>query len=167
MSAEQKTKSGKRKAPGKHHARIAAIQALYQMEISSRGAAGVIQEFLEQRFETPSESLPEGEVDKPFFVRLVEQVVKNQDQIDQAIRHRLSGNWRLSRIDRTLRAILRCGSYELLVDSTAPRAVIIDEYVEITGAFFDKSEVGFINATLDSIAKGELPINMKQCKDAE
>ncbi|VAV96788.1 Transcription termination protein NusB [hydrothermal vent metagenome] len=141
------SKPGHRKAPGKHNARLAAVQALYQMEIAKRGAAGVIKEFLEIRLDEA------GEVDKTLFAKLVSEVVAHQDKIDEAIRGRLSGNWRLSRVDATLRAILRCGSCELLVLKDAPAAVVLDEYVEIAHDFFDAKETGFVNATLDAIAK--------------
>ena len=151
MSAKPKVGSEKPKAAARHNARLAAVQALYQMEISNRGAKGVIREFLEQRLAQPSEFFPDVQVDKTLFVKLVEQVVQNQSDIDKAIRLKLSGSWRLSRIDRTLRAILRCGCCELLFDSHAPHAVVLDEYVQIASAFFDKKETAFINATLDSI----------------
>lgn len=142
----------KRKAPGKHNARIAAVQALYQMEIANRGAASVIEEFLAEHLTGQPEFLPKGAVDRNFFTRLVNDVVEQQDKIDQIIRARLSKKWRFSRIDAILRAILRCGCCELLVAKTIPTAVVVDEYVEIAKAFFDKSESGFINATLDAIA---------------
>lgn len=154
-------KSGSRKAPGKHHARLAAVQALYQMEIANRGAAGVIEEFLELRLGTSAKI---GEVDKTLFAKLVTEVVAHQDEIDEAIRERLSGNWRLSRVDATLRAILRCGGCELLVLQDAPVAVILDEYVEIARDFFDDKETGFVNATLDAIARN---INAIQTKSDE
>ena len=143
----------KRKAPGKHNARIAAVQALYQMEISARGANSVVEEFLAERLGEAPEFLPSTEVDRNFFARLVKGVVNNQEQIDQAIRLQLSEKWRLSRIDATLRAILRCGCYELTIDKTAKPAVVIDEYVEISHSFFDQKETGFINASLDAINK--------------
>jgi len=143
----------KRKAPGKHNARIAAVQAMYQMEISGRGAAGVIDEFLEERLSGTPEFLPSSEIDRNFFARLVKGVVKNQEEVDQAIRSQLSEKWRLSRIDATLRAILRCCCFELTITKAATPAVVIDEYVEISNQFFDQKETGFINASLDAINK--------------
>ena len=137
----------KRKAPRKHNARIAAVQALYQMEITNRGATGVIEEFLEHRLHQTEA------FDQTLFARLVGQVVEHQDQIDEAIRARLSGSWRLSRLDTTLRALLRCGCCELLIAPDTPVAVVLDEYVQIAKAFFDPKESGFVNATLDGIAK--------------
>ncbi|PHR58046.1 MAG: transcription antitermination factor NusB [Robiginitomaculum sp.] len=144
-------KNYKRKAPGKHNARLAAVQALYQMEITDRGANGVIEEFLQERLQP--EHLDGSAIDRTFFKNLVETLVQNQANIDQAIRDHLSGGWRLSRVDATLRAILRCGSCELLVLRDTPMAVVIDEYVDIAKSFFDAKESGFVNATLDAIGK--------------
>ncbi len=144
-------KNYKRKAPGKHNARLAAVQALYQMEITKRGAGGVIEEFLQERLQP--EHLDGSDVDLTFFTKLVETLVQHQSNIDQAIRDHLSGSWRLSRVDATLRAILRCGTCELLVMTDTPIAVVIDEYVEIAKSFFDAKESGFVNATLDAIGK--------------
>lgn len=143
----------KRKAPGKHNARFAAVQALYQMEISGRGANGVVEEFLTERLGEDPEFLASTEIDRKFFAKLVKSVVSNQEQIDKAIRAHLSEKWRLSRLDTTLRAILRCGCCELTIDKTAKPAVVIDEYVEISHDFFDQKETGFINASLDAINK--------------
>ncbi len=145
-----------RKAPGKHNARIAAIQALYQMDITGRGAAGVVDEFLDQRLEEPLEYLDGTDIDRAFFAQLTKDVAEHQSKIDTAIRAKLSENWRLSRLDATLRALMRCACCELLVCVQAPAAVVLDEYVDISKLFFDVKETGFVNATLDAISKSQL-----------
>ena len=73
--------------------------------------------------------------------------------MDQAIAKRLAANWRLERIDATLRAILRAGGYELVYRPDVPTEVVIDEYVEIAKSFFEGPEPGFVNAALDGIAR--------------
>lgn len=135
-------------------ARLAAVQALYQMETGGAGVETVIREFGEHRFDRDIEGVPLAPADENYFACLVRGVVGAQARLDKAIRHRLAEGWRLERIDATLRAILRVGAFEL-VGGDAPASVVIDEYVEIAKSFFDGPEAGFVNAALDGIARDE------------
>jgi N utilization substance protein B len=114
-------------------ARLAAVQALYQMEVSSVGAEAVIRE--------------------AFFADLVRGVVAHQGEVDKAVAKRLAQNWRLERIDATVRAILRAGAYELTHRADVPTEVVIDEYVELAKSFFEGPEPGFVNGALDGVAQ--------------
>ena len=136
-------------------ARLAAVQALYQMEVSSAGAEAVIREFAEHRFDRDVEDMTLAGADEAFFADLVRGVVAHQGEVDKAVVRRLAQNWRLERIDATVRAILRAGAYELTHRADVPTEVVIDEYVEIAKSFFDGPEAGFINAALDAIARDE------------
>jgi len=137
-------------------ARLAAVQALYQMEVSGAGSQTVVREFGEHRF---GRDLDGGRrlapADEVFFASLVAGVVADQADIDRAIARRLAKNWRLDRIDATVRAILRAGAFELMRLAEVPREVVIDEYVEVAKSFFEGQEPGFVNATLDAIARDE------------
>ena len=135
-------------------ARLAAVQALYQMEVSGAGAEAVVREFSEHRFDrdlTDGHTL--AEADEAFFAELVRGVVEEQVDADRAIARRLAEGWRLERIDATLRAILRAGAFELLRRPDVPHEVVIDEYVEIAKSFFEGPEPGFVNGALDGIAR--------------
>ena len=134
-------------------ARLAAVQALYQMEVSGVGVDAVVREFSDQRFGGDIEGSVMAEADEAFFAEIVRGVVQAQGVIDQAIAKRLATGWRLDRIDATLRAILRAGAYELSLRDDVPTEVAIDEYVEITKSFFEGPEPGFVNAALDAIAR--------------
>jgi N utilization substance protein B len=134
-------------------ARLAAVQALYQMEVSSAGAEAVIREFAEHRFDRDIEDMTLAGADEAFFADLVRGVVANQREVDAAIARRLAQNWRLERIDATVRAILRGGAYELAHRSDVPTEVVIDEYVELAKSFFDGPEPGFVNGALDGVAQ--------------
>lgn len=139
-------------------ARLAAVQALYQMEVSGIGAEHVIREFSEHRFDrgVPAESSEESPLaaaDEAFFADLVRGVVANQREIDGAIARKLAANWRLERIDATVRAILRAGAYELTHRPDVPTEVAIDEYVELAKSFFEGPEPGFVNGALDAVAQ--------------
>ena len=143
-------------------ARLAAVQALYQMEVSSVGVEAVIREFSEHRFDRalPAETEEEGgddqtlaAADEAFFADVVRGVVEHQKVIDGAVVKRLAKNWKLDRIDATVRAILRSGAYELSYRPDVPTEVVIDEYVELAKSFFEDAEPGFVNGALDGVAQ--------------
>jgi N utilization substance protein B len=133
--------------------RLAAVQALYQMELSGVGVEAVVREFSDHRFDSDIEGEPLGAADEDFFGEIVRGVVAEQAVIDKAVVKRLAEGWRLERLDATVRAILRSGAYELVHKPDVPMEVVIDEYVELAKAFFDPAEAKFVNACLDGIAR--------------
>lgn len=142
------SKQSDSRAEARQASRLAAVQALYQMEMSGSGAEEVAQEFVEHRFaELPS--MP----DEEFFTDILSGVPQHQVEIDRAIASALSQNWKLDRVDSILRAILRCGMFELVARRDVPAKVVIDEYIAVAGAFFGGDEPGFVNAVLDSLAR--------------
>jgi len=134
-------------------ARLAAVQALYQMEAAGAGVDAVVREFSDHRFGGDMEGSPLAEADEVFFGQLVRGVVKDQFAVDQAVAKHLAAGWRLDRLDATLRAILRAGAFELTERPDVPVEVAIDEYVELAKSFFEGPEPGFVNAALDAIAR--------------
>jgi N utilization substance protein B len=134
-------------------ARLAAVQALYQMEVSNAGAEAVIREFGEHRFDRDIEDLTLAGADEAFFADVVRGVVAHQGEVDAAVARRLAQNWRLERIDATVRAILRAGVFELTHRADIPTEVVIDEYVELAKSFFEGPEPGFVNGALDGVAQ--------------
>ncbi len=139
-------------ADRRNAARLAAVQALYQMEISGRGAAAVVREFLDHPLVEEGDHA--DDVDADHLRSLIDGVVAHQAQIDQAVTAVLAEGWRLERLDATARAILRAGTAELLTRSDIPVGAVIDSYVDIAHAFFEGPEPGFINAALDAVGKG-------------
>ena len=136
-------------------ARLAAVQALYQMETGGAGVDGVVREFRDHRFESDIEGEPLAAADEAFFEAVVRGVVEGQGEIDRAIARRLASGWKLDRLDATVRAALRCGVFELMKRPDVPIEVSIDEYIDIAKAFTD--EAGFLNAALDAIARDVRP----------
>ena len=134
-------------------ARLAAVQALYQMEVSGAGVDSVIREFSEHRFDRDVEGEQLAAADETFFAELAKGVVTNQAKVDQGIVKRLASGWRLERLDATARAVLRSGAFELMFRPDVPTEVVINEYVEIAKSFFEGPESGFINGALDAIAR--------------
>lgn len=134
-------------------ARLAAVQALYQMEMSGGGVIATIREYLDHRLGEDSEIGPLETADTDFFKRILEGVVGEQTLIDATIKTRLAKGWRLERVDSIVRAAVRAGTFELLRCADVPIAVVLDEYVGIVNAFFDGPEGGFANALLDRLAR--------------
>jgi N utilization substance protein B len=133
-------------------ARLAALQALYQLEITGISADDVIEEFLEHRIGRDPETGQKIEQDEAYFADIVHGVLKHQVEIDRSVAKVLAAGWTLSRIDSILRALLRAGAYELVARRDVPAKVVIDEYVELARDFFDGDEPGFVNAVLDKLA---------------
>src|SRR5690349_19446810 len=139
-------------------ARLGAVQALYQMEVSGASTADVIAEFDAGKLPRETEaSITDAEGDPELFKTIVEKAVERQATLDRAIARHLGKGWRLERLDAVARAILRAGSAELEQRADIPVAVVIDEYVEIAKRFFEGPEPGFVNATLDACARDLRP----------
>jgi transcription antitermination protein NusB len=136
-------------------ARLAAVQALYQLEVTGAGVEAVVREFRDHRFGGDLEGEHLADADEAFFADLARGVVAEQPQIDRAIRRRLASGWKLERLDATARAILRCAVFELLSRPDVPHEVVINEYIEIAKSFFDGAETGFVNGVLDAIARDD------------
>ena len=150
-SARKPLSSAERRA--RSVARLAAVQALYQMELGSAGVEAVIREFIEHRFGRDLDDATLADADEDFFADVVRGVVADQAEVDRAVVRRLAQNWRLERLDATVRAILRAGTWELSRRPEIPAEVVIDEYVELAKSFFEETEPGFVNAALDAIAR--------------
>ncbi len=141
------------------NARLAAVQALYQMDIGSADIGDVIAEFRASRLgrtydgETAAELSDDAPADPDFFESIVRGVVERQAELDPAIDGALAKGWRLPRLDATLRAILRSGSFEIYGRSDVPPKAVINEYVSVAHAFFDGDEPKVVNAVLDRLAR--------------
>ena len=134
-------------------ARLAATQALYQHEMKAVAVAPLLHEFHQHRLGATIEDAEYAEAEVDFFDDIVKGAVARQAEIDTAIAGKLAAGWALERLDRSMRAILRAGTYELLARPDVPTATVITEYVDVANAFFDKREAGFVNGLLDNIAK--------------
>ncbi|MCT8973040.1 transcription antitermination factor NusB [Microbaculum marinisediminis] len=144
------------KANKRGAARLAAVQALYQMDVASSGLEATLAEFEAHRLGGEIEGDKLIGADVKFFRDLVSGVVKLQRRIDTDVNTHLEKGWPLKRVDLTLRAVLRAGAYELIERRDVPPRVVISEYVDIAKAFFeDGDEPGIVNAILDSIARRE------------
>jgi len=135
-------------------ARLAAVQALYQMEQTGRSGPSVIREFMEDRLGFGPEGEPVEEADPDLFKSIIQGTIERQEDIDAAIRNRLADGWKLSRLDTISRALLRAAAAEFIVHTELGHAIILDEYVSLAHDFFDDGdEPRFINGVLDKIGR--------------
>ena len=142
-------------------ARLSAVQALYEIDMTGVAADPVIKDFLTQRWKATPDLAVEGEddiselaqPDTALLAELVRGVSAKRDVLDGMIAPSLSGEWTVERLEVLLRAILRAGAFELLAMTDVPARVIINEYVELARDFFGEDEPAMVNAVLDKIAR--------------
>jgi N utilization substance protein B len=134
-------------------ARLAAVQALYQMDLGGVTLEDVIAEFETYRFGHEIDGETYRDADRAFFREVVSGVVREQRELDPTIAAALAPGWPLARLDATLRALLRAGAYELGTRNDIPARVVISEYVDVAKAFFEGEVPGMVNAVLDTLAK--------------
>jgi N utilization substance protein B len=138
-------------------ARLAAVQALYQMDLAGTDLNDVISEFLDVRFHAEDrDEMVEG-ADRAFFADVLRAVLRHQREIDPMIDEQLAAGWRLVRVDSILRAILRGGVAELFDREDVPARVVINEYVNVAHFFFSEDEPRVVNGVLDKIARKTRP----------
>jgi N utilization substance protein B len=133
-------------------ARLAAVQALYQIDLGGAAPEAVIAEFLGHRLGREIDGENYGEADTALFAAIVEGVIARQAELDRALSGALTPDWPLERLETVLRAILRAGTFELLALRDVPARVVISEYLDIGHAFFAGKEPGLVNGVLDRIA---------------
>ena len=149
---ESKKKPDK-KANRRGAARLAAVQALYQMDIAGAGINDVFAEFESHWIGGEVEGEKYLPAEAAFFRDVVSGVVRDQARLDPLIDDALSRGWPLKRIEAILRAVLRAGAYELEHRKDVPGRVVISEYVDVANAFVDREETGMVNAVLDQIGR--------------
>jgi len=157
------------KGLSRSQARLAAVQALYQMDLAETDLAAVIEEFKAHRLGRGSDNGTDhgadhgtgGKADPEHFAGVLRGVVRRQREIDPLIDQQLAEGWRLTRIDSIVRAILRAATFELMELKDVPPRVVISEYVDVAHAFFEGDESKVVNGVLDGLARklrpGELP----------
>ena len=141
-----------RKANRRGAARLAAVQALYQMDLAGTGLNEIMAEFESHWLGGEVEGVRYRPAEAAYFRDIVGGVVREQSRLDPQIDAALAGGWPLKRIETVLRAVLRAGAYELACRPDVPARVVTAEYVDIAGAFVDQEETGMVNAVLDQLA---------------
>jgi len=156
MTRRPSVSRGKRRSA----ARLAAVQALYQLDIAGGGAEAVVGEFNRYRFGGEQEGVKLIEADPALFGELVLGATGRRDEIDAALTRALDAGWDLSRLDLLARAILRAGAFEILMRPDIDPPLTISEYVDVAKSFFERREPGLINGILDRLAREVRPGEM-------
>jgi len=150
-------KNNNNKRQMKSAARLYAVQALFQMESSGQTVEAVVAEFTDHRFGATYEGDEMAEGDSGLFQQIMDDAVNHQAAIDQLTDRALVAKWPIGRIDPTLRALFRAAGAELSQSDTPPK-VVINEFVDVSKAFFpDGKEAKFVNAVLDHMAREAKP----------
>ncbi len=153
MALQPGSPAGGKQANKRGAARLAAVQALYQMDVAGSGVLEIAAEYEAFRLGKELDGQLYREADAQWFRAILSGVVENQKIVDPVIHQALTDDWPLSRLDSTLRAILRAGVYEIMKRSDVPLAVIVSEYVDIAKAFYAEEEPKLVNAVLDRVAR--------------
>lgn len=143
-------------------ARLAAIQASFQMESTGQSSQSMIEEF--KRFRIDSGDYP-VKLHEPLFQDLVQAVQDWKKDVHDILSKNLIEGWTPDRLDSVLRAILRIAIAEMLENPMkTPAPVIISEYVDLTRGFFGEEQVSYVNKALDQIARSlHLPLKKETC----
>ena len=134
-------------------ARLAAVQALYQMDMEKIGLARLLDEFHAHRLGAEIEDATYAHAEQSFFDDVVAGVDARREEIDSLIEGKLGEQWKIGRLDKTMLNLLRAGTYELIARADIPTATVIDEYLDVAHAFFDAKDAKFVNGLLDAVAK--------------
>jgi transcription antitermination protein NusB len=157
MSVARCAASEPRKANKRGAARLAAVQALYQMDLAGTGLNEILPEFESHWLGSEVEGAQFRPAEAAFFRDIVAGVVREQVRLDPQIDAALTRGWPLKRVEAVLRAVMRAGAYELACRSDVPAQVVMSEYVDVASAFVDREETGMVNAVLDHLARGLRP----------
>ena len=145
--------NGERLANQRGAARLAAVQALYQMDVGRQTLEDTLAQFSAHHLGREIEGEQYLPADADFFRQILRGVVKFQRELDPAIDNALTDDWPVTRVDATLRAILRAASWELLRRQDIPARVVISEYLDIARAFYEDDATGLVNGVLDRITR--------------
>jgi len=159
MGAETATAEGF-DARGRAAARMAAVQALYELDMVEGDPDPVLRSFIEKRWTVTVEDEDGDEVgeadfldpDKTFLIDLVRGVLAKKADVDAMLEGALGENWTVARLEVLLRQVLRAGAFELSERADVPAKVVINEYMDIANAFFTGGEPKMVNGVLDKIA---------------
>ncbi len=152
-----KTAASRRTARQRSSARLAAVQALYQMEMSGTAPDQVISEFVVLRLKEEVDGVKLAEADRKLMSELVLGVAERAGELDDMLAAVLDPDWPVERLETLLRALLRAGVYELSERRAVPVRAAISEYMAVADAFFSGREPAMVNGVLDRVARALRP----------
>ncbi|WP_051432098.1 transcription antitermination factor NusB [Rhodovibrio salinarum] len=151
----------------RRQARLAAVQALYQVELGEMTADRVVTEFLQYRLDETIDGIQLGRIDRGLFGDIVKGVVAHRTDLIDSLSGALAEGWSFERLERLLRIIMMCGLFELAHRPATPARTAIHEYVDLAKAFFDDREPRMVNGVLDHLAQVLRPEEIAERPDGE
>lgn len=146
----------------KSGARLAAVQAVYMAVFGDLPVDTVIKDFtdgqigryvIDENNATNTEELVEiSPIDAVYFANLVKGVFQKKEALEKSLTLYLNEKRDFEKMDGTMQALLLCAVYELTNTLDVDTKVLIQEYVDLAYAFFNKNEPKMVNALLDQIA---------------
>ncbi len=146
MADEAAAKARRKARSARRHARLAAVQALYQIDLVKTDVSQAIDEIVSRERQDPR-------FDQEYFAALVRGASEKIAYLDALVGDTLSDDWPMDRLSVTMRALLRAAAFELETQDDVPSRVVISEYVDVARGFFDAAETGFANGVLDRLAR--------------
>lgn len=142
-------------------ARMAAVQALYELDMVEGDTEAVLRDLIDKRWTVTVEDEDGDEVgeaefrdpDRTFLIKLVRGVLAKKANLDDMLDGALGENWTVPRLEVLLRAILRVGLFELMEHPEIPGKVVINEYMDVANAFYTGGEPKMVNGVLDKLGK--------------
>lgn len=132
--------------------RLAAVQALYDIEMTEHGPTDVIAAFTARgaTAELEGETVP---AHPQLLADIVRGVSAERAAIDEMIAGAGRNGRKVERYEALLRAILRAAAFELWRHETIDAPLVISNYLTVTDSFYERTEIGLVNAVLDALAK--------------
>ncbi len=152
----------KPKASRRSAARLAAVQALYQIDLNESDVQSVVNEFVDHRLGASIEDMTFLAADPAMFTDIVLGTVARRDEIRDLLGQCLDKDRVLQRLETVMQSLLQAAVYEMLARIDVPVRVVIHEYVEIAHAFFSEGEPGFANGVLDRAARKIRPDELRE-----
>jgi N utilization substance protein B len=156
------TKFVSKKIRRKSGARLASVQATYMIAYGQLPVDAVIEDFVQGkvgRYVIEEDNVSETEemievspIDTAYFEDVVRGVHTKKQDLEKSLSLFLNDKWLFDRMNGTLQALLLCAVYELTNTADVDTKVLIQEYVDLAYAFFNKNEPKMVNALLDQIA---------------
>lgn len=137
----------------KYAARLASVQALYQMDFTGQKAAPTIQDFVEKKMPVDADAPVTADFDVELFSSIVHHTLNRMKDIDDLLSANLDPKWPLDRLEKILKSLLRAGAGELLTQPGIDASIIINDYINVAHGFFSGKEPALVNAVLDKISK--------------
>ncbi|MEI7610891.1 MAG: transcription antitermination factor NusB [Rhodospirillaceae bacterium] len=152
--ARRRTRTGSGSAKARRSAaRLAAVQALYQIDLAGAAPETVLAEFVNHRLGHEVDGVSYVAADPELFSAIVRGTSGRRGDIDPMLSAALDAKIPLDRLELLLRAILRAGVFELLAHGDIQPPIVIAEYIEVAKAFYAGREPGVVNAVLDHLAR--------------